>query len=296
MSLLASATLAFLCIIVPGFSLSYALLGKTKMHLFEIVVIGFIFGMIFPPALTWFESYFMFYIHAFTFSAGLFEANAVVLTIIGLFGIWYQGLFKPGSRVKSKKAATSIEAEGKEERIAELKELRQNLASIGADMKVIREHEAEEARLQKEHAEEIARRMASGAGPVEIERVKQLHEDAERRLLEDHEREERLFVEPENPKKEENTNMNVVWAILALLMLLTFVTRILNISDAPTFFEFDPYFDLLSTESILVHGYQYLHDYSAWPVLVNGSNHRMQPLMPYLEAFGMRYQILLRMP
>ncbi|MGC8628603.1 MAG: hypothetical protein ACP5T4_00090 [Candidatus Micrarchaeia archaeon] len=281
MSVAATVLIAFLSIIVPGFALAYALLGKTKLRLFEIVVIGFIFGLIFPPALTWFESYFMDYIHAFTFSAGLFEANVVALTVIGIAIAWYEGL---GLGISAKAKETYKEM-SKEERKAEIKEVRDKIKALGLDMMLIREHEREEGELERKHAEELGR-LAAEAGPEEKAKIMQLHEAAEKKLLEEHEREEKLLLEGKQAAQPQSKqSMSFVWLLLSLLMLLTFATRIINISKAPTYFEFDPYFDMLSTESILVNGYQYLHDYSAWPVLVNGSAHRMEPLIPYLEAY-----------
>ncbi len=278
MSLAATILLAFISIIVPGFVLAYALLGKTKLHLFEIVVIGFIFGLIFPPTLTWFEAYFMDYIHAFTFSAGLFEANVVVLTIVGLLACWYEGLLN----IKMPKAK-SIAAISKEEHLETIKEVRARIQELGLDMKLIRQHEQEENELAERHRQEMER--LATAGPEERAKIKELHEKEERELLEEHEREERLLLQAPKEEKGKGKSEWIMWTFLTLLMLLTFSTRILNIGTAPRYFEFDPYFDMLSTESILVHGYQYLYDYSAWPTLVNGSPHRMEPLIPYLEAF-----------
>ena len=79
--------------------------------------------------------------------------------------------------------------------------------------------------------------------------------------------------------------MWIVWAILLALMLLTFATRIENISIAPIFFQFDPYFDMFCTETIITYGYQVLLSPSAWPVVVEGTVLRVQPLIPYLEAY-----------
>ncbi|MEM3781719.1 MAG: hypothetical protein QXT43_02030 [Candidatus Micrarchaeaceae archaeon] len=275
MSVLASYLIAILAIIAPGFALAYALLGKTKLHLFEILVIGFVFGLIFPPTLTWFESYFMDYIHAFTFSAGLFEANAFVLTLIGIGLIWYQGMLKLPS-------ARALRAGEEKERLRDIKEIRQRIAELGLDLRLVRQHEAEERQLADRHAKEME--MLAQAGPEERARIRQLHEEEERKLLSEHEREERLLLVPEKPK-EKDKDMKLVWLLLGLLMLVAFVSRIANIGKAPTYFEFDPYFDMLSTKSILVYGYQYLHDFAAWPTLTSGAAHRMEPLIPYLEAF-----------
>ncbi|MEM3216026.1 MAG: hypothetical protein QXS17_03870 [Candidatus Micrarchaeaceae archaeon] len=276
MSILAAYLIAILAIIAPGFALAYALLGKTKLHLFEILVIGFVFGLIFPPTLTWFESYFMNYIHAFTFSAGLFEANAFVLTLIGVGLIWYQGLLKLPKR-------KSELAKEERERLHDIKEVRQRIQELGLDMKLIRQHEAEEQQLAERHAKEME--TLAQAGPEERDRIRQLHEQEEKKLLEEHEHEERMLLMPEKPEKEKVKNMKLVWLALGLLMLIAFTSRIANIGNAPTYFEFDPYFDMLSSKSILTFGYQYLHDFAAWPTLTSGAAHRMEPLIPYLEAF-----------
>ena len=57
MSLIIPLIIGVLSIIVPGFFLALALLKKTKLPMFEIAVIGFIFGLIFPPTMIWLESY-----------------------------------------------------------------------------------------------------------------------------------------------------------------------------------------------------------------------------------------------
>ena len=77
----------------------------------------------------------------------------------------------------------------------------------------------------------------------------------------------------------------IVWAVLLVLILLTFYTRIINISIAPKFFEFDPYFDMIDTHYVLAYGHQLLLDPSAWPVVAAGTNHRIEPIVPYLEAY-----------
>ena len=89
----ATILVAFLSIFVPGVLLSFALLRKTELHAFEITVIGIIFGLIGPPTLTWLESYLMDYIHFFTFSLGLFEVNALLLTVVGAVLCYWQGAF-----------------------------------------------------------------------------------------------------------------------------------------------------------------------------------------------------------
>ncbi len=56
---------AFLSLFIPGFLIALALLKKTELNMFEIGVIGFIFGLILPATMTWAESYFMKQIHFF---------------------------------------------------------------------------------------------------------------------------------------------------------------------------------------------------------------------------------------
>ncbi|BCS90819.1 MAG: hypothetical protein ARM1_0276 [Candidatus Micrarchaeota archaeon] len=75
------------------------------------------------------------------------------------------------------------------------------------------------------------------------------------------------------------------YIILIILMLLAFYIRVVNINVSQTFFEFDPYFDMMDTRYILTYGYQLLNDTSAWPIAPNGTNHRIQPIVPYLEAY-----------
>jgi hypothetical protein len=196
MGAITAILVAFISIFVPGFLLALALLKKTELHLFEISVIGFIFGLLGPAGMTWIESYFMNSIHAFTFSLGLFEGNAILLTIIGLILCIQQGVFK--NFFPKDKPTHTVGAHG---------------------------------------------------------------------------------------RKFDNKKMTIVWVILLALMLVSFMTRIANISIAPKFFEFDPYFDMIDAKSILTLGYQFLLDPSAWPVVSAGTNHRIQPIVPYLEAY-----------
>jgi len=177
--------IAFLSAFVPGVLFSLALLRKTKLSLFEILVIGFIFGLIAAPTLTWLESYLANYIPDLDYSLSLFAANVAVLSIAGLVLCWQQGVFKD---------------------------------------------------------------------VFKSDPLKDLH-------------------------------VNWVWVALLILMLIAFATRLFSIGISPKFFEFDPYFDMLNTEAILTYGYQPLYTTSAWPVLANGSLMRIQPLVPYLEAY-----------
>ncbi len=277
MSLVLVILEALLSIIVPGFFLSLALLRKTNLSMFEIVVIGFIFGLIFPPALTWLESYFINYIHFFSFSESLYNINVVLLTIIGIALSYKQGLF---STTKKQSVEFSRNADYKER----IKEVRQKIRDLGLEIKLIEKHEKEEADLEMKHKSEEA--AISSLSPEEKEKILALHKKEEKELIEAHEAEEKLLLEShEKIGKKEQSNMNYVWLILTFLMLLTFVTRIANINVAPKYFEFDPYFDMISTEYILTYGYQLLYDHSAWPTVPQGTIHRIQPIVPYLEAY-----------
>ncbi|MDE1810676.1 MAG: hypothetical protein KGH66_01385 [Candidatus Micrarchaeota archaeon] len=202
---IASIVIAFISMFVPGVLLAYSLLRKTELHMFEILVIGLIFGMIFPAAMTWAESYLMNYIHWFSFSLGLFEANAAALTIFGLIAVALTGGFGPFAKA---------------------------FGAFITEKKI-------DAPQPETHAHHQSRKQTPWW----------------------------------------------VWAILIVLMLTTFYTRIINISVAPTFFEFDPYFDMLATQSILTFGSQFYLSTSAWPAVAGGTVMRIQPLMPYLEAY-----------
>ena len=201
--------ISFITLTVPGVLFSLALLKKTKLHIFEIVVIGFIFGLIATPTLTWMESYAINYIHAFSFSLTLFNANALVLTIIGLILCYKEGVLQEYGLLKPK-------------------------------------HKAPEP----------------ASTPVP-EPVSEKAAQAEHKPY----------------------NMKIVWTALLFIMLLAFAMRIANLGVSPVFFEFDPYFDMMSAHSILTLGYQYLYDTSAWPIAVGGTFHRIQPIVPYLSAY-----------
>jgi hypothetical protein len=110
MSVILVILVAFLSMFIPGFLLSLALLRKTELHIFEIGVIGFIFGMVGPATLTWMESYLINYVHFFSFSLELFELNILLLTVIGAALCYREGVFdsilkngesKPSSDVHS---------------------------------------------------------------------------------------------------------------------------------------------------------------------------------------------------
>ncbi|MDE1855096.1 MAG: hypothetical protein KGH57_02125 [Candidatus Micrarchaeota archaeon] len=289
MSLIVSALIALLSVILPGFFLALALLKRTKLNMIEISTIGFMFGLIFPPTLTWLESYLMNYVHVFTFSAGLYGANVVILTIIGIALCVQQGVL--GADMF--KSTTPAEASAAyKERIAEL---RAKISELNIETDLVRKHQKEEEELARRHAEEASR--SHSLPEEERARLGSMHAAEERKLAEEHEREERLLLQGKDKQK---LRSNIIWGALIFLMLLTFATRMFSIGIAPHFFEFDPYFDMLSTQFLLTHGYQWLYDTSSWPVgynftthtnypLVNGTPHRIEPIVPYLEAYW--YQI-----
>ena len=291
--------IGFLSILVPGFFLALALLRKTKLSIFEITVIGFIFGLIFPPAMVWGESYLIPYIHAFSFSAGLYNANVILLTVIGIIlCIWEGSLtkedlsFKFLSGFKNNQSISSNKLSLNKETNQRITELRQKISSLNLDLTIVRMHEKEERELENKQREEISILKNKGSGSEEIEIVNESHKEQLKRLLKEHEREEsQLLINTDskvnassNSKSFFNSNM-LMWIILLLIMLATFATRISNIGVAPKFFEFDPYFDMVSTQYILTYGYQPLYEHAAWPTLVNGTVHRIQPIVPYLEAY-----------
>ena len=282
---LAPLLIGFLAIIVPGVSLSWALLRKTKMGLFEIVTVGFIFGLVFPPTMIWLEAYLIPYAHFFSFSAGLYNVNVIVLTIIGLVLSAWQGTVSLSSfrRLFSEKQGSDNLVSAKAGYKDRIGELRGKMELQERDMTMVREHERSEETLTKRHEEEISALKAKGAGNEEVESIQQSHRDEERRLMEENEAEERRLLRGDSGKTQNKHAW--VWIVILALMLTTFATRIINISVAPKFFEFDPYFDMISTEYILTYGYQLLHDHSAWPTIIAGSPHRMQPIVPYLEAY-----------
>ena len=278
MSLIVSALVALISIILPGFFLSFALLKKTKLHMFEIVTIGFMFGLIFPPTLTWLESYLMNYVHVFSFSAGLYGANVVILTVIGIALCIQQGVL--GADMFKPMTAADANATYKQR----ITELRGKISELNIETDLVRKHQKEEEELARRHAEEASR--SRSLPQDEQNRLAAMHAAEEKKLIEEHEREEKALLHGDDQKK---MRTNVIWGLLLFLMILTFATRMFSIGIAPHFFEFDPYFDMQSTEFMLTHGYQWLYDTSAWPTAINGTPHRIEPIVPYLEAFW--YQI-----
>ncbi len=282
MSFVVSVLIALISIILPGFFLALALLKKTKLNMIEITIIGFMFGLIFPPTLTWLESYLMNYIHAFSFSSSLYGANVIILTIIGIALCVQQGVLDLGF-VRARPEG-EIAAEANAAYRNRLAELRGKIAELSIETDLVRKHQREEEDLERRHAEEKSRMRSLPA--EERAKLEVMHAAEERKLMEEHEREEKSLVEGDS-KKSKNTK--IIWALLIFLMLFTFATRMMSIGIAPHFFEFDPYFDMQSTEFMLIHGYQWLYDHSAWPTAINGTPHRIEPIVPYLEAYW--YQI-----
>ncbi|MDE1768301.1 MAG: hypothetical protein KGH62_02945, partial [Candidatus Micrarchaeota archaeon] len=292
MSLLLAVLIGALSIILPGYFLALALLKKTGMPMFEIAIIGFIFGMIFPPSMIWLESYLMNYIHLFSFSANLYDVNVIVLTLIGIALSIQQGAFSTGMLSKTpfsgiKLDSISIKQNVDKDYKKRISEIRNAVAHNNLDMKMILEHERQEEDLISRHAEEM--QALKGAGVEERKKIEEAHIEQERRLYEEHEAEERTFLrsgsDSESKAAEKSGKMNYVWIILLVLMVLAFATRMLSIGIAPNYFEFDPYFDMISTQYILSHGYQLLFEHAAWPSLAGGTIHRLQPIVPYLEAY-----------
>ncbi|MGC8479688.1 MAG: hypothetical protein ACP5M9_03400 [Candidatus Micrarchaeia archaeon] len=288
--------IGFLSILVPGFFLSLALLRKTKMGLFQITMMGFIFGLIFPPAFVWGESYLIPVSSAFSFSSALYGANVIFLTILGiLLCIWQGAITKEDLSFnfisKSKKSTSTVQITSSDHK-ARVEEIREKLKSLNIDLSVVKIHEQEERELESKHKEEIRLLKEKGAGSEELEIVTESHTEQEKRLYRQHENEEKdLLSYSNNIQVNKSTSFLsnkrslIIWSLLFLIILATFATRISNIGVAPKFFEFDPYFDMVSTQYILTYGYQPLYEHAAWPTLVNGTVHRIQPLVPYLEAY-----------
>ncbi len=284
MSLIIPLIIGTLSIVVPGFFLALALLKKTKLHMFEIAVIGVIFGMIFPPTLIWLESYLIPISPIFSFSNTLYNVNVVILTIIGIMLSLQQGAFgsfKPSFFSGSESAVKKQIEKDYRKRIASL---RSAISELGADIRIIEMHKEEELSLQRKHQDELD--LLGSAGEEERQKMIESHRDEERRLFEKHEMEEKnLLSSGKTSAITEKPKSNMIWFALLGIMILVFASRMLSIAQAPVYFEFDPYFDMISTQYILTYGHQLLYDHAAWPSLVNGTYHRVQPLIPYIEAY-----------
>jgi asparagine N-glycosylation enzyme membrane subunit Stt3 len=281
LGVLTAVLIAVLTLFVPGVILSFVLLRKTELHTFEVVSIGFIFGLIAPATMTWMEAYLINYIHFFSFSLWLFELNAIILTIIGLilayregllhdFIAWIGGIFgaasNPGAGISR-----------------QLETIRASLSKYERGKEVIQKHKEEEHGLRSRQDAELA---SATFKADEKDIMIYNHREAFSRLMKSHLAEEKSLTESlQGATYRESKPHWIVWAVLLILIILTFYTRILNISIAPKFFEFDPYFDMIDTHYILTYGHQLLLDPSAWPVVAAGTNHRIEPIVPYLEAY-----------
>ncbi|MEM3841399.1 MAG: hypothetical protein QXN59_01750, partial [Candidatus Micrarchaeaceae archaeon] len=299
MSAILAAIVAFFSMFIPGVLFAAALLRKTELHAFEIVVIGFFFGLLAPATLTWIEAYFINSIHAFTFSLGLFEANALVLTIIAAALAYQQGVFGDLKGAYSKRARNSeVKSEISQINAAEseaksrLAETRRRLRQFESAKSLIAKHIEEENELSKNHANE--KRVLANFTEEEKAKAIKLHAKEEADLAAAHEKEEAALLH-ELEREEENkahTSRSIapmrankwVWIVLLAIMLLTFGTRMMSYVITPNFFEFDPYFDMLDARAILTYGYQPYLTHGAWPI-VNGTVTRVQPIIPYLEAY-----------
>ena len=277
----AAVLIAFLSLSVPGVLLSFVLLRKTELHNFEIVVIGFIFGLLGPAAMTWLESYLMNYIHFFSFSLALFEANAVLLTLIGLAFAYKNGMLGElrawAGRVYASVGASVVSVSDETARV------RQELGKYNRGIDVIERHKEEERALSLRQQEEMS---TPGLKAEEKETMTYSHRAAVVGLMKAHLSEERALAEElEGPRFSVEKVHWGVWAILIALMLVTLYTRMQSVVVAPSFFEFDPYYDMIDTHYILGYGQQLLIDHAAWPVIAAGVNHRIEPIVPYLEAY-----------
>ncbi len=297
MGAIAAGIIAFISMFVPGVLLALALLYKrTDFHIIEIAIIGFVFGLIAPASLTWIESFLIGYSHAFAFSLGLFELNALILTIVGVVLCYQQGVFKGFSLsgitrpqyIKQEEAQMGALESDYSKRI---EELRKKLSGFAAARSLIELHKGEEDDLRRKHRSEQG--LIGGLSSDEKAKMFELHKAEERKLIEEHEKEERIMlnrlsgpVEGQvGPKPFINFKTAWPWMLLIAIILITFATRAFGIGVSPHFYEFDPYFDMMATQSILVYGQQFYTAHSAWPIETAGSVMRVQPLVPYIEAY-----------
>ncbi len=282
-----------LAVIVPGFLLSFALLGKTRMPRVEIYSIGVIFGLIFPPTLQWLEAYLIPYLHFFSYSIWLYNANVILLSLIGLVLCIKQGVFDLNSglgMIKGSAGAGALPADLDTSSIHSVRKwIHEHGGEEGATM--LEEHRKKEKELEDEHAREMA--LLKDSSEEERKRVSESHREEKRRLEERHLHRELSFVRDSHVgkahthrnKKPLLSTSNIITFLLVLLLIFTFTSRMLSFGVAPKYFEFDPYFDMVSAQYILTYGYQIPFDHAAWPSVVQGVNHRIQPLVPYLEVY-----------
>ena len=272
-------------VVVPGYLLALALLNKTGMNKLFIFMIGIAFGLIFPPTMIWLESYLIPVSPIFAFSAGLYNINIVILSIIGLILSVREGAIDVNALTskKPKAARHSVKEEIEHDYKKRIQNLRERAATNSAVLKVIKAHEKDEEYLVHRHAEELS--ALKDIGPEERRSIEEKHAKEEKKLYQEHEDEELNLIGGKPKPEEHGMTVNLVYVGLIVLMLITFLTRIANIGVSPTYFEFDPYYDMISTEYILVHGYQLMYDNAAWPGFLSNSIHRIQPLVPYLQAY-----------
>ncbi len=280
--IIGAIVIALISLFVPGTLLAFALLRKTELHTFEIVVIGIIFGLIAPATMTWLEAYLMNYIHFFSFSLMLFETNALILTIIGAAMCYVQGAFSDFAMFMNRSIGNITNPMGAVSK--DMESVRSKLSEHPRGADVINRHKEEERMLLSKQDQEIS--GGSHFKQEEKEDILSAHRGALTSLLKSHKNEElNLLQEIEGRKYTQKRTNWIIWSLLLILMLITFYTRIMSIPTAPTFFEFDPYFDMIDAHYILTYGHQLLLDPSAWPVVAAGTNHRIEPIVPYLEAY-----------
>ena len=277
--------IGIISVIVPGFLLALALLHRTRMNKLFIFMFGIAFGLIFPPTMIWLEAYLIPISPVFAFSAGLYDVNVVILSIIGLVLSIREGAIDLSAlgAPKPKAGKQSINKEIELDYKKRLHSLRERAATNSAVLKIVKAHEKDEEYLFNRHAEELS--SLTSIGPEERRNIEDRHAKEERKLYEEHEAEEQELIGEKPKETGRGSSINLVYLGLIALMLITFLTRIANIAVSPTYFEFDPYYDMISTEYILVHGYQLLYDNAAWPGFLSNSMHRLQPLVPYIEAY-----------
>jgi hypothetical protein len=129
MNVILTAFVAFISMFIPGVLLALALLKNTKLHIFEIIVIGFIIGFVAPATLTWMESYLIHYIHAFSFSLWLFELNILIISAVALALCIKEGVFDDIFKMK----LNSKKAEEKQI-IVEEKEIERELTALRMEL------------------------------------------------------------------------------------------------------------------------------------------------------------------
>ena len=152
--------IAFVSMFVPGVLLALALLKDTKLSMFEIIVIGFIFGLIAPATLTWLESYLIAYVHFFAFSLSLFEINAAILTIIGFLLCMQQGIFKdlkmPSLKLRFEQDSQLEEIKLEKDFKKRVGMLRARLEDFEAAKEIIKKHSEEEKILFEKQSKELS--------------------------------------------------------------------------------------------------------------------------------------------